>query len=98
MLDKFKALMDMQKKMQEIKKELDNTVFEVASPDGLVKIKMNGSQEMKEITIEKALSEINKDLLQKSIKESYNKAIKHSHEIAARKMKDVTGLNLPGMP
>ncbi len=98
MLDKIKALMDMQKKMQEIKKELDNTVFEAASPDGLVKIKMNGSQEMKEITIEKALSEIDKDTLQKSIKEGYNKAVKQSHEIAARKMKDITGLNLPGMP
>ncbi len=98
MLDKIKALMDMQKKMQEIKKELDNTVFEVESPDGLVKIKMNGSQDMKEITIEKELSQIDKDVLQKSIKEGYNKAVKQSHEIAARKMKDITGLNLPGMP
>lgn len=87
----------MQKKMQEIKRELDNTSFEIQSSDGLVKILMNGSQEIKDININSSLEGIAKINLQNAIKDAFNRAIKRSQEIAAQKMKDVTGLNLPGM-
>jgi len=97
MFDKMKELMEMQRKMQEMKRQLDNTTFEIASPDGLVKITMNGSQEVQGISIQGSLPEKEKASLEKAIKEAYNKAIKHSHDIAAEKMKDVTGLNLPGL-
>jgi hypothetical protein len=97
MFDKIKALMDMQKKMQEIKSELDNTNFEIKSSDGLVKITMNGSQEVREINISGNLKDLEKEKLQTAFKDSFNRAIKHSQEIATQKMKDVTGLNLPGM-
>jgi len=97
MFDKMKQLMDMQKKMQEIKRELDNTNFEVSSADGLVKITMNGSQEMKDIKIQGELKDIEKINLEKAVKDAYNRAIKRSHDVAAQKMKDITGLNLPGL-
>ncbi|MFA4888243.1 MAG: YbaB/EbfC family nucleoid-associated protein [Candidatus Omnitrophota bacterium] len=93
MFDKMKQLMDMQKKMQEIKRQLDNTNFDVASSDGLVKITMNGSQEVKGLTIQEA----DKASLEKALMDTYNRAIKRSHELAAQKMKEVTGLNLPGL-
>ena len=97
MFDKMKALLDMQKKMQEMKRELDNTNFEIQSCDGLVKITMNGSQEVKEISIKGDLKEIEEANLEKAIKDAFNMAIKRSHDIAAGKMKDITGLNLPGL-
>jgi len=97
MLDKIKALMDMQKKMQEIKRELDNTVFEIQSSDGLVKIAMNGSQEVQDINLFGNLEGLDKDKLQSAIKDTFNRAIKRAQELAAQKMKDVTGLNLPGI-
>jgi len=97
MFDKMKQLMEMQRKMQEIKRELDNTDFEIASSDGLVKITMNGSQEVKEISIQGNIPETEKTNLEKAIKDAYNRAIKRSHDIAAEKMKDITGLNLPGL-
>lgn len=97
MFDKMKALLDMQKKMQEMKRELDNTNFEVQSSDGLVKIRMNGSQEVKEININADLKEVEKPLLEKAVKDVYDMAIKRSHDLAAGKMKDITGLNLPGL-
>ena len=97
MFDKMKALMDMQRKMGEIKRELENTDFEISSFDGLIKITMNGSQEVKDVVVLKDLKETDKSGLEKAIKDAYNRAIKHSHDIAAQKMKDVTGLNLPGM-
>jgi len=93
----MKQLMDMQKKMQEIKRELDNTNFEISSGDGLVKITMNGSQEMKDIKIQGELDSIEKNNLEKAVKDAYNRAIKRSHDVAAQKMKDITGLNLPGL-
>ncbi len=97
MFDKMKALMDMQKKMQEMKRELDNTNFQIQDSDGLIKITMNGSQEVKEISINGDLKETEKTNLEKAIKDVYNMAIKRSHDIAASKMKDITGLNLPGL-
>jgi len=97
MFDKMKQLMEMQKKMQEMKRELDNTTFEVLSSDGLVKVTMNGSQEVKEFSIQGDIQRIEKATLEKAIKDAYNRAIKRSHDIAAQKMKDVTGLNLPGL-
>jgi len=95
MFDKMKDLWQMQKKMQEVKRELDSASFEVSSSDGIVKITMNGSQEVKEINIQLNIQE--KTALEKAFKDVYNRAIKRSHEIAAEKMKNVTGLNLPGL-
>lgn len=97
MFDKMKTLMDMQKKMQEMKRELDNTNFDVQSHDGLVKITMNGSQEVKEVSLKTEFKEAEKSILEKTIKDAYNMAIKRSHDIAASKMKDITGFNLPGL-
>jgi len=97
MFDKMKALMDMQKKMGEVKRELENTNFEISSSDGLVKITMNGSQEVKDVVVQQDLKQTDKSGLEKAIKDAYNRAIKRSHDIAAEKMKDITGLNLPGM-
>ncbi len=97
MLDKMKALFEMQKKMQEVKRELDNTNFEIESSDGLVKITMNGAQEVKEVILRDNLSEQEKARLGNALKDTFNRGIKRSQEIAAQKMKDVTGLNLPGL-
>ena len=43
MFDKMKQLMQMREKMQEVKRQLDDTDFEDESPDDTVRIKMNGS-------------------------------------------------------
>jgi len=97
MLDKFKQLMEMQKKIQEMKRELDNTYFEVTSSDSLLKINMNGSQVVKEVTLLRDPRELDKNNLEKAIKDAYNRAIKQSHDLAARKMKDISGFNIPGL-
>jgi DNA-binding protein YbaB len=97
MFDKIKALMDMKGKMHEIKRELENTLFDIESPDGVVKITMNGSQDIKEINIQGDHKSIEKNVLEKSFKDAYNRAIKRSHEMAAEKMKDATGFNVSGL-
>ena len=97
MFDKMKGLFEMQKKMQEVKRELDNTNFDIQSPDGVVKITMNGAQEIKEIVIKDNLGELEQARLVNSLKDTFNRAIKRSQEVAAQKMKDVTGFNIPGL-
>ncbi|MDD5107898.1 MAG: YbaB/EbfC family nucleoid-associated protein [Candidatus Omnitrophica bacterium] len=93
----MKGLFEMQKKMQEVKRELDNMSFDIQSSDGVVKITMNGSQEVKEVIIKDNLGESEKGRLNSSLKDTFNRAIKRSQEVAAQKMKDVTGFNIPGL-
>ncbi|MHB8155032.1 MAG: YbaB/EbfC family nucleoid-associated protein [Candidatus Omnitrophota bacterium] len=97
MFDKMKELFEMQKKMQEVKRELDNINFDIQSSDGAVKITMNGSQEIKEVVIKDNLGESEKARLGNSLKDTFNRAIKRSQEVAAQKMKEVTGFNIPGL-
>jgi len=95
MFDKMKGLFEMQKKMQEVKRELDNTNFDIQSSDGVVKITMNGAQEIKEVVLKDDLGESAR--LAVSLKDTFNRAIKRSQEVAAQKMKEVTGFNIPGL-
>ena len=97
MFDKMKGLFEMQKKMQEVKRALEDTNFDIQSSDGLVKITMNGAQEIKGITLKDDLNEQEKGRLEGALKDVFNRAIKRSQEVAAQKMKDVTGFNLPGL-
>ncbi len=95
MFDKMKMLMDAKRKMEEMKNELENTVFEIKSSDGLVRVTMNGSQEVKEVKIQASTADSN--VLEAAVKDAVNRAVKHSHDITAQKMKDITGLNIPGL-
>ncbi|MDD5568099.1 MAG: YbaB/EbfC family nucleoid-associated protein [Candidatus Omnitrophica bacterium] len=97
MFDKMKQLMDMQRKMQDVKRQLESAAFDVLSSDGLIKITMNGAQEVKDVTIQADLKVTDKAILEKAARDAYNKAIKRSHDLAAEKMRGVTGLNLPGL-
>jgi len=97
MFDKMKGLFEMQKKMQEVKRVLEETNFDIQSSDGAVKITMNGAQEIKEVAIKDNLGESERARLAGSLKDTFNRAIKRSQEVAAQKMKDVTGFNIPGL-
>jgi DNA-binding protein YbaB len=97
MFDKIKGLMEMQKTMQEVKRQLDAMNFDIKSSDGLVTITMNGSQEVQKVSVAAEISGVKAEQLEKTFKDTFNRAIKRSHEVAAQKMKDVTGVKLPGM-
>jgi DNA-binding YbaB/EbfC family protein len=97
MFDKMKGLFEMQKKMQEVKRELEETNFDIQSSDGLVKITMNGAQEVQGVSVKDNLSEPEKARLDSALKDTFNRSIKRSQEIAAAKMREVTGLNIPGL-
>ncbi len=97
MFDKMKGLFEMQKKMQEVKRVLEDTNFDIQSPDGLVKITMNGAQELKSILLKDNLTPAEQARLAACLKETLNRSIKRSQELGAQKMREVTGINLPGL-
>ncbi len=97
MFDKIKQLMEMQKKMEAVKRELDGASFDIASSDGMVKISMSGSQEVKTLSLNADFSKVEKTALENSLRDTYNRAIKRSHEIAAQKMKLAAGFDIPGL-
>lgn len=97
MFEKMKQLMEMQKNMQEVKRQLENTVFDITSSDGLVKITMNAAQDLKNISIQSDLQGMDKFTLEESIKDAYNRAVKHAREAGAQKLKSITGMNIPGL-
>jgi DNA-binding YbaB/EbfC family protein len=97
MFDKMKGLFEMQKRMQEVKRALEETNFDIQSSDGLVKITMNGTQEIQGVMLKDNLTDQERARLEASLKDTFNRSIKRSQEIAAQKMKEVTGFNIPGL-
>lgn len=97
MFDKMKALMEMQKKMQELKRELESTSFEAVSSDGVVSINMSAAQEINSVRINGDIQTMQKSALESSLCDAVKRAIKRSQEIAAQKTKEIAGLNLPGL-
>jgi DNA-binding protein YbaB len=95
MFDKMKALLDMQKKLQEVKRVLESTVFDVHSSNGAVTVTMNGSQEIKAVSLKGDLATMATHSLEESLKDVFNKAIKRSQQVAAEKMREGTGFNPP---
>ncbi len=92
MFDKMKELWEMKKKVEEIKAELDSMMLE--SEDNLVKVSINGSQEIKFISIKTDLSSIDKVKLESSLLETVNRAVRQSQKMAAERMSHL-GIDLP---
>lgn len=91
----------MQKKMEEAQEEAGNQVVEAAAGGGMVTVKVNGRQELLEISIEKDV--VNPDdieMLQDLILAAVNEGMKKSQQMMQEKLQSITGglgLNIPGM-
>jgi len=97
MFDKLNSLMDMRKKMQQVKEELAAARFDIRSSGGLVTVTMSGAQEIMDVRFEKDIAGVDAQALARELIDVFNRAVKRSQEVAAQKMKDVTGIKLPGM-
>lgn len=97
----MKQAQKMQKKMEEIQAQVAKEVVEASAGGGMVTVKVNGNQELVEITIEKSVVDPEDvEMLQDLIVAAVNEGIKKSQELVKEKMSAITGgmgLNLPGM-
>lgn len=83
--------------LRKIQKELSREVVEVQAGDGAVSIQINGEQKVKKVTVDPERVSDNAQL-EKWLESAITQAISKSQQIAADKMKSITGgLNIPGM-
>jgi len=102
MFDKMKQMYDMQKKAKTLQKQLENIKVEKASSDGLIKLKVNGTQKVEMLWIDPSwLTVERKSKLETTICDLVNSSFadiqKTTATQAAELMKDLKGLNIPGL-
>ncbi len=88
---------EMQKKLKEAQENLANIEVEGTSGGGLVKVTINGKNEIKKVDIDQSLIKPEeKEILEDLIVAAINEGRKKVEETAAEQMKNVTGgMNLP---
>ncbi len=97
MLDKVKQLMELKKQADALKKELEATTIEINEARG-IKAVINGAQIFQSIEIDESLLAPNqKNRLQMDLLKTINNGIKKSQQSAATKMRNMPGLNIPGL-
>ena len=89
----------MQQKMATLQKELESRELESSSGGGMVKIRVNGKQEILELKIDKECVDPNDiDMLEELVKTAVNQAVKESQEMVSKAMSKVTGgMKIPGL-
>lgn len=95
MFDNLKKMMDLQKKLEVIKKELSSMKIEHAKSG--FSIIITGEQIIEKINLVDNFSNLKKEDLEKIIKDLINEAIAKSQKATADKMKNMAGLNIPGL-
>lgn len=98
MFNKLKQIKDLRKQAKELQNNLAQDSITAESKGGQIKITMDGNQQVKNVEIEESLlSSENKEKLENSLKETYNKGIKEVQTLMARKMQS-GDLNMPNIP
>ena len=98
-LGKFgKQFEDMQKKLARLEEDLKERVVEAASGGGMVKVKVNGAEEVVDIKIEpEVISPDDKGMLEDLVLAAVNEGITKAKKLREGELARITGLSLPGL-
>ena len=93
---------EMQKQIEEVQSQLSDMIIESESGGGLVSVKVNGKQEVLELTIDPEAMDEDKEMLDDLIISALNKALSKAQTDSQEKMNSVAGgmlggLKIPGM-
>ena len=99
MLDKLKNMFEAQKRMNEIKKGLEEINVDYTAAEGRIKVVMSGTQRLRSVDINEDLLESNKkEMLQNALVFCINGASEKVQQAAAEKLKSSMGdLKIPGL-
>ena len=87
----------LQNRLAQVQQELEELTVEGSAGGGVVRVTMNGRQEVSEVVIAPEAAE-DIDLLQDLVAAAVNDASARTQQLAAEKMNAVTGgLNIPGL-
>jgi nucleoid-associated protein EbfC len=97
--DILKQAKVMQQQMAKIQEELKNMEFEASAGGGVVKVKVNGEQEVLSVAINKEMVDIEDlEMLEDMVLVATNDAISQSKAESKARMASLTGgMNMPGM-
>jgi DNA-binding YbaB/EbfC family protein len=86
-------------KMSTIQKELETREIETSSGGGMIKIKMNGKQEILEFKLDpECVDPSDVETLEELVMTAVNQAVKESQDMVSNAMSKVTGgMNVPGL-
>ncbi len=102
----MKQVQQMQAEMAKAQEQLKNEIVEASAGGGMVKVKVSGNLELKELVIDpEAVDPEDVELLQDMVQAAVNEAFRSAQELAASKMGAATGglagglggLGLPGL-
>jgi DNA-binding YbaB/EbfC family protein len=95
----LKEAQKMQEKMAKVQEGLASKKVEATSGGGMVKVEMNGAQELLSIKIDKEVVNPNDiEMLETLIQAAVNEATRKSREMVQEELSQVTGgLNIPGL-
>jgi nucleoid-associated protein EbfC len=95
----LKQAQKMQQKMATLQKELEARELDISSGGGMIKLKVNGKQEILEIKIDKeCVDPYDVDMLEELVKTAVNQAVKESQDMVSNAMSKVTGnVKIPGL-
>jgi len=95
----MKQAQQMQAKVTALQSELNTREIETSTGGGMVKIKINGKQEIIDIVLNpECVDPSDVDALQDLLKAAINQAVNESQEMVNSAMSKVTGgMNIPGL-
>lgn len=95
----MKQVQEMQKNMAKMQEELANKTVDASAGGGVVKVIVNGKQEVVTIEIKpEAVDPEDVEMLQDLVLAAVNEALRKSQEMVAQEMNKVTGgLKIPGL-
>ena len=95
----FDKLMEMKKRMEEVKMRLDTLTVSGEADQGNVKISMNGNRKVVYVKLKLGfLSQDESEQLEELLQLAFNRALEQSERVNESEMKSVAGSMLPGMP
>lgn len=95
----LKQAQQMQQKMGTLQKELEARELETSAGGGMIKIKINGKQEIVELKIDRECVDPNDvETLEELVQTAVNQAVKESQDMVQGAMSKLTGgMNIPGL-
>ena len=95
----LKQAQQMQQKMSTLQKELEAREIETSSGGGMIKITINGKQEILNFSLNpECVDPEDVEMLEELVKTAVNQAVKESQEMVSNAMSKVTGgVNIPGL-
>lgn len=91
-----KQFQDMQKQIQKLQEDLKERIVEGTAGGGMVKVKVNGQQEVVDVKIEPSVIDpAEKGMLEDLVVAAVNESIKKSKKLQETEMGRITGMMMP---